>query len=133
MRFTGLLVLLVTIVAASGKSFTGAVEAPSNNVARASDIKDNETRRLRGGQEVENEERMIVPPYGAMVNLLHSTSATSTTSTHSSQILHAAKDHTPLPKWAKALIVLLSIGAVSGVAVGGIKLTQWLNKVVESK
>ncbi|KAG3098580.1 hypothetical protein PI124_g10041 [Phytophthora idaei] len=60
MRFTGLLVLLVTIVAASGKSFTGAVEAPSNNVARASDIKDNETRRLRGGQKVDNEERVMV-------------------------------------------------------------------------
>ncbi|KAF1788012.1 hypothetical protein GQ600_8549 [Phytophthora cactorum] len=51
MRFTGLLVLLVAIVATSGKSFTGAVEAPSNKVARASDIKDNETRRLRGGRK----------------------------------------------------------------------------------
>ncbi|OWY92659.1 hypothetical protein PHMEG_00038250 [Phytophthora megakarya] len=43
------------------------------------------------------------------------------TSTQSSEILQKTKNHQPLPKWAKVLIVGLSLGVTAGIAVGGYK------------
>lgn len=57
----------------------------------------------------------------AMMNRVDST--TSTLSTQSSQtISHAVQEHIPLPKWVKALLVLGSLGVVSGAVVGSVKM-----------
>ncbi|ETL95719.1 hypothetical protein F441_06850, partial [Phytophthora nicotianae CJ01A1] len=137
MRFACFLALLVPTFTASDKGIASAVEAAPGDVVRVPDMKridpDSKIRRLRKRKKPESEERMIVPPYAAMMNVMHSTSTTSTTSTQSSQILHSMKDHTPLPKWAKALVAVLSVAAAAGIVVGGVKLTQWLNQSLQGE
>ncbi|KAF4034497.1 hypothetical protein GN244_ATG13540 [Phytophthora infestans] len=43
---------------------------------------------------------------------------------NSQKIFDAEKDDRPLPKWAKALIILAGLGVVSGAAVSGVKISQ---------
>ncbi|OWY95627.1 RxLR effector protein [Phytophthora megakarya] len=131
MRLCFLVLLVVTFVSHCS-IVTGTEEKASND--KVSDLsgsvlnsKGFKVYRLRGGQNENNEERMITPPYAAMMNVL----SHSTTPTQSTQILHAVENKTPLPKWAKALIVVLTIGVGAGVVVGGVKLNSALNKAME--
>ncbi|KAL3661645.1 hypothetical protein V7S43_013404 [Phytophthora oleae] len=130
MRFCFYLVLLVSTFALT---LVGTEATALGNVASTSDSKKMEVKkaltRLRRIHRAETEERMIVPPFAAYYNLLHST---STTSTQSSQILHAVEDNTPLPKWAKAVVALVSVGIITGAVVGAVMITKMFNKALDT-
>ncbi|KAF4138077.1 hypothetical protein GN958_ATG12686 [Phytophthora infestans] len=95
--------------------------ALTNRADTKSDTKLTDFVRNLRGQNVKDEERTV--NYAAMSNLLH-----STLSGQSAQILHAVESHKPLPKWAKALLVVLGLGMVSGSIFGSIKLTQAITR-----
>ncbi|KAG3107415.1 hypothetical protein PI125_g12759 [Phytophthora idaei] len=116
MRFTFTLVIFVATFQWGCTSFTNAESANLlNNVSTASDTKHidfvNKVHRLTKGHKLKDEERIAVPNYAAMMNVMRSK---PTASTRSSQILRAVEGHKPLPKWTSALIVLLGLGMLSG-------------------
>ncbi|KAG1696325.1 hypothetical protein DVH05_015521 [Phytophthora capsici] len=121
MRFTLYLVLLALAVVCRDATCVGSPpDSKKMEVKKA-------LTRLRRIHRTDTENRMIIPPYAAFSNLLHST---STTSAQSSQILHAVQDNTPLPKAAKAFIAVLSVGIITGAVIGSVMLTKMLNKAI---
>ncbi|ETP37348.1 hypothetical protein F442_14841 [Phytophthora nicotianae P10297] len=75
-------------------------------------------RHLKGAQKTNNEER--VGAVGATWYATHEMDSPSTSkfiSQQSQKILDTTKDNTPLPKWAKVVVVLAGLGIVSGAAV----------------
>ncbi|KAF1772889.1 hypothetical protein GQ600_8753 [Phytophthora cactorum] len=116
MRFPFTLAIFAATFQWGRISFTNAESTNLlNNVATASDTKlidfVNKVHRLRKGHKLKDEERMAVPNYAAMMNVMRSK---PTASTRSSEILRAVEDQKPLPKWASALIGLLGLGMLSG-------------------
>ncbi|KAF4138080.1 hypothetical protein GN958_ATG06164 [Phytophthora infestans] len=113
--------LIIVFIASFLWCCTSFTEALTDNVTpspitnRVGNV--NNRRHLRRQQP--NEEERMAPNFAAMSNLLH-----STPSGQSSQILHAVENHEPLPKWAKALVVLLGLGVVAGGTVAAVKVSQ---------
>ncbi|KAG1706393.1 hypothetical protein DVH05_001540 [Phytophthora capsici] len=110
--------VLVAVVIASRANVAGAEDTTRVNAEPRNKL-------LR-----DDEERVGVP--GAAWYATHVMNKPSKLSTQTSQqILHAAQNHEPLPKWAKALIVLIGLGIVSGAAVAGVKITHAMTNSIE--
>ncbi|KAJ8554665.1 hypothetical protein ON010_g9820 [Phytophthora cinnamomi] len=120
MRLGVFLAVVVATFIASGVGFTSADGTASDNSNKRVAL-DKIIKRFRGSQRLGGEERGVTVPVAAYVYALNRPSSIS------SNIVHAVEHHEPLPKWATALIVLLSLGVVSGGAYGAVKLTQSLN------
>ncbi|KAK1932246.1 hypothetical protein P3T76_012240 [Phytophthora citrophthora] len=120
MRFSLCLLLLVAFTVVC----TDATRVGSTPDSKKMEVK----KALNRLRRVHKEER-IVPPVAAYYYALHSTPSAST---QSSQILHAVEDNTPLPKAAKAVIAVVSVGLITGAIIGTVMLTKMLNKAILS-
>ncbi|KAK1932243.1 hypothetical protein P3T76_012237 [Phytophthora citrophthora] len=122
MRLSFYLILFVSTSLACTEALPlGAAGSPSDSMKM--EVKKTLTR-LRRVHVEETEDRMFIPPIAAYSNLLHST----TTSTQSSQILHAAANHRPLPKEIKAVIAIIGVGIVTGAIITSAVLTTIITK-----
>ncbi|KAK1941014.1 hypothetical protein P3T76_007720 [Phytophthora citrophthora] len=114
MNATFLLTVFVAAIIANGANVAGA-----EDTARANPESHN--KRLR--DNLDDEERVAVA--GAAWYATHVMNKPSKLSPQTSQqILHSVQNDEPLPKWAKAIIVLVGLGVVSGAAVAGVKISQ---------
>ncbi|KAG7383199.1 hypothetical protein PHYPSEUDO_003933 [Phytophthora pseudosyringae] len=130
MRFTvfTLALLVATFLSICSNIASAEGIELANKDAPAHDTKlialTNIVHRLRGRHKLHDEER-VAPNYAAMSVLLNLKPTTQ------SQVLHAVENHEPLPKWARALAVLLTLGVAGGVIFGGVKTIQMVNKTDE--
>ncbi|EGZ10672.1 hypothetical protein PHYSODRAFT_304472 [Phytophthora sojae] len=109
-------VLVVGILVASCMDLVNAKYISPIYAASDTESFDSNTklRRSRGSPQPEDEERAIAPPNPPhIVEAINSRPATN--------VVNVADGH-PLPKWAKALVVLVGLGIVSGSVFGSIKL-----------
>ncbi|OWZ22810.1 RxLR effector protein [Phytophthora megakarya] len=133
MPYTSYVFLLAVTCVTSIVIVGGAAQQHNQNdkVALISgSVLNNEVQRLRRSSNRKKEERMIVPPVAAMVKLQNSHSITSA---QASRIVGAVERNTPLPKWAKTLIVALSLGATAGIIGAGVTLYDVLMKSIAKK
>ncbi|KAJ8524779.1 hypothetical protein ON010_g16337 [Phytophthora cinnamomi] len=119
MRLGVFLALFVATFIASCVGFASADGTASDNHSKRVAL-DKIIKRLRGSQKLGGEERAAIP-VGAYWY------AATGPSRISSNIVHAVEYDEPIPKWAIALIVLISLGIVSGGAYGALKSMQSLN------
>ncbi|GMF14496.1 unnamed protein product [Phytophthora lilii] len=111
-----LLALLVAIAVVSGTGFAIAEEAALTNPASTTKLigSENNVSRLRKNlrRNPKVSEERIVPVAAFAAGYLNSHHSTPSFSSQTSQsILHTVQGHKPLPKWAKALLVLLGLVA----------------------
>ncbi|POM71554.1 Putative RxLR effector [Phytophthora palmivora] len=113
MRYTFLLTLSAATFVANNVNSVGAEETAPNNIEinRISGIKTTDSgnivRRLRWNKEVRD--------MGGDVGVIN---LSDSTSTHSSQLLHAVKNKKPLPKFARAILLLLLSVAGGALLIG---------------
>ncbi|GMF37779.1 unnamed protein product [Phytophthora lilii] len=129
-----ILILLIATAVVSG-GFASAEDATLAGIAdTAPDTKlidfDNKVRRLkknlRRNPKVSGEDEERIVPVAAYTAAYLRTRPSFSTQT-SQNILHAVENHEPLPKWAKALLVVLGLAAAGGTIFGSVKLANLIN------
>ncbi|ETL46603.1 hypothetical protein L917_03445 [Phytophthora nicotianae] len=128
--------VLIAVAVAHGLDYVAAENAatvhPTSEVESYGAV--SEARYLRGRQKVDDEERVAVAgPAWYATHVMTHTSRSKLSTQNSQKILDAVKNDEPLPKWVKALVVLIGLGVVSGAAVAGVKITQGLLNTSNSK
>ncbi|KAF4034815.1 hypothetical protein GN244_ATG13176 [Phytophthora infestans] len=118
--------LVAVMAVANAIEFVAAEHAA---LIDADDLTDSEriadARHLRGIQKTDDEERVGVPAAAwYATHVMRRPSSSELSNQNSQKIFDAEKDDRPLPKWAKALIILAGLGVVSGAAVSGVKISQ---------
>ncbi|KAL3657682.1 hypothetical protein V7S43_017484 [Phytophthora oleae] len=126
----------MVVAIANGMTVTGANETVTiKNITPASDasllVPDCKIRRLRRNEKLSDEERAVAIA-GPAWYATHVMSRPSTSTQASHQILNAVENNKPLPKWAKAFIILAGLGVVAGTTAFYVKVMQALSSTSKS-